>query len=280
MNNDIAHVHSNHQIVLAAFGTSTASSVIYRTLKRQFEAHFSQTIPIGFTSRVGTPTLRSVLESIPSRKTQEVVITPLFMVPGKVVSDDVWKVAHEYAHRFTSLRVAHPLLPDERVYQVLKEALLPDLENALERHTGILFVGHGSPEQESANNYVTFAHRIRSYFPPAVKVAFGNVEYSAPYCRDVVGKLIMSDIKRLVIQPFMIVDGVHIHEDIKGAFEGNQDENELAHHLFTTYGDSFTQRLKEIEFIYKPGLGAYRGIFEMFADHTTRALSAGEVLSQ
>ena len=280
MNNAIAHVHSNYQIILAAFGTSTASSAIYRTLQGQFEAHFSQKIPIGFTSRVGTPKLKSVLESIPSHKKQEVVITPLFMVTGKVVSDDVWKVAQEYAHHFTSLRVADPLLPDERVYQVLKEELWPDLKNASERHIGILFVGHGSPEKESANSYVSFAHRIRSYFPPAVKVAFGNVEYSAPYCRDVVGELIMSDIKRLVIQPFMIVDGVHIHEDIKGAFEGNQDENELAHHLFTTYGDSFMQRIKEIEFIYKPGLGVYRGIFEMFADHTTRALSAGEVPSQ
>jgi cobalamin biosynthesis Co2+ chelatase CbiK len=99
------------------------------------------------------------------------------------------------------------------------------------------------------------------------------VEFSAPYCKDVLGELIMSDIKLLVIQPFMIVDGVHIHDDIKGALNRDRDDNKIYCHLLDVYGEPLKKRLKEMEFVYKPGLGAYRGVFELFADHTMQAIS-------
>ena len=83
----------------------------------------------------------------------------------------------------------------------------------------------------------------------------------------------MSDIKTLVIQPFMIVDGVHIHDDIKGALDGDHDDNKIYRHLLDVYEEPLKKRLKEIEFVYKPGLGAYQGVFEIFAEHTVKALS-------
>ena len=49
---------------------------------------------------------------------------------------------------------------------------------------------------------------------------------------------------------------------------------ELLHTLLlNNYGEPFKKRLEEIEVIYKPGLGAYRGMFESFADHTMRVIS-------
>lgn len=268
----------NFQIVLAAFGTSIGSSTIYTSLKEHFEKRFKQKVPMGFTSRVGNPKLKTVLEEISSKKDLEVVIVPLFMIPGKVVLEDIKKVAEECTHHFRSVRVARPLLPDDRIYEVMRGELLPDLKELEPGDTGILFVGHGTPNKESSLIYMDVAQKVRSLFPPSVKVSFGNIDDSAPYCRDILGELVMSGIKTLLIQPFMIVDGVHIHDDIRGALDGDHNENKLYRHLLESYGDSFKERLREIECVYKPGLGAYRGVFEIFADHTLRAFSAGDFL--
>jgi cobalamin biosynthesis Co2+ chelatase CbiK len=266
----------NHQIVLAAFGTSTDSSSIYVTLKEHFEERFKQKIPIGFTSRVGNPKLKTVLEKLPSNEEMEIVVTPLFMIPGKVVLEDVKEMAEECEHHFKSIKVAKPLLPDDRIYQVLREELLPDIEKLKGEDSGILFVGHGTPDRKSSRIYDAFAENVESVFPSAVKIGFGNVEFSAPYYRDILGELIMSDINTLVIQPLMIVDGVHMRENIKGALGGDLKDNELCQHLLDNHGDPIKRRLREVTFVYKPGLGAYQGIFELFADHTMKAISAGE----
>ena len=263
----------NHQIVLAAFGTSTGSSAIYANMLKLFEERFKQKIPMGFTSRVGDPKLKTVLDNLSSDKKMDVVIVPLCMIPGRVFLDDIKKVAEECDHSFKSVKVAEPLLPDERIFNVLKEELLPDLKKTKLEETGILFVGHGTPDKDSSLIYINCAQNIKSLFPNSMKVAFGNVEFSAPYCKDVLGELIMSDIKTLVIQPFMIVDGVHIHDDIKGALNGDREDNKIYRHLLDVYGEPLKKRLKEMEFVYKPGLGVYRGIFELFADHTMQAIS-------
>ena len=267
-----------YQIVLAAFGTSTDSTSIYSGLKKRFEEKFRQKIPVGFTSRVGDPKLKTVLETLTSKGEVEVVITPIFVIPGKVVSEDIKRVAEECGRAFKSVKVAKPLLPDERIYRVLKEELSSDLEKSQHKGTGILFVGHGTPDEASSHIYTSFDQDITSFFPSPLKVAFGNVQTSAPYCRDILGELSMSDIKTLVVQPFMIVDGVHIHEDIKGALDGEHRENKMYRYLLDNYGEPLKRRLQGITFVYKPGLGAYRGVFEIFADHTVKALTENDVL--
>ena len=118
----------NYQIVLAAFGTSTGSSSIYANMLKLFEERFKQKIPMGFTSRVGDPKLKTVLDNLSSDKKMDVVIVPLCMIPGRVFLDDIKKVAEECDHSFKSVKVAEPLLPDERIFNVLKEELLPDLK--------------------------------------------------------------------------------------------------------------------------------------------------------
>lgn len=262
----------NFQIVLAAFGTSTQSSAIYAGLCKFFEERFEQTIPMGFTSRVGNPKLKTILANLPPDRRMDVVIVPLVMIPGKVFVDDIKKVSDEHADNFRSVKVAKPLLPDERIFDVLKEELLTEFNRPKWEETGILFVGHGTPDDDSSRIYIDCAQNIKSLFPHFRKVAFGNVEFSPPYCKDVLGEIIMSDIKTLVVQPFMIVDGVHIHDDIKGSLEGDHD-NTIYQHLLDVYGEPLNKRLEQIALVYKPGLGAYRGVFEIFAEHTVQAIS-------
>ena len=96
----------NFQIVLAAFGTSTGSSAIYANLLKLFEERFKQKIPMGFTSRVGDPKLKTVLANLSSDKKMDVVIVPLCMIPGRVFLDDIKKVAEECERSFKSVKVA------------------------------------------------------------------------------------------------------------------------------------------------------------------------------
>jgi len=268
-------VSQNHQIVLAAFGSSM-NSAVYETLQRRFEAKFGQKIPLGFTSRIGNPKLKCVLEGLSLKERKEIVIVPLFMLTGKVVLENIKNLAEELKPHFKSIKVAKPLLPDERIYQVVREELLSELEKLEHEKTGILFVGHGTPDKESSLIYKDFLQKIKYIFPPSVRVAFGNVEFSAPYCKDILGELIMSDIKTLLIQPFMIVDGVHIHKEIKGALSGELKDSKLYQYLLNTYGEAIKPRVREIAFVYKPGLGAYQGVFELFANHTLKSIKMGE----
>lgn len=263
----------DHQIVLVAFGTSTTSSQLYQNLKQRFEERFNQSIPIGFTARVGTPKLKTVLEGLPLQKEATVIVTPLFMITGKVVSDDIKTVVAECEPRLKSIRIAQPLLPDERIFEVLRKELSTDLQNAANNDTGILFVGHGTPDSTASQIYTDCVRTLESLFAPSVRVAFGNVEMSGPYVKETLGKLIMSGIKTLIVQPFMIVDGVHIHEDIRGALDEQDPSNKIFKYLMDTYGEPLKERLNRMKVIYKPGLGAYPGVFELFADHTVKALS-------
>ena len=262
-----------HQIVLAAFGTSTAAAEIYQNLKQQFQERFNQEIPMGFTSRVGKPKLKSVLQGLPTQKEKTVIVTPLFMITGKVFSDDIEEVVKECEPRFRAIRIAQPLLPDERIYEVVLKELSSDLSRTGTNDTGIIFVGHGTPDSTASPLYTDCARKLASCFPPSVRVAFGNVEMSAPYLKDCLGEIIMSGIKTLIVQPFMVVDGVHIHEDMRGALDKQDPGNTLYHYLMDTYGEPLRERLSGITIVYKPGLGAYPGMFELFADHTVEALS-------
>ena len=109
--------------------------------------------------------------------------------------------------------------------------------------------------------------------PPIGQDCLGNVEMSAPYVKESLGKIIMSGITTLIVQPFMVVDGVHIHEDIRGALEKQDPANKMYNYLMDTYGEPLRERLSRVRVIYKPGLGAYPGVFELFADHTVKAIA-------
>ena len=270
---------SKHQIVLAAFGTSMGPKAAYTSMQVRFQECFRQRIPVGFTSRVGEPKLKEVLESLPADGELVVVIAPIFMVEGQVVKRDIVAAARECEHRFKEIRIARPLLPDDRVFTVVKHEVASRLKNVPPGGTGIIFVGHGTPDDRAAEIYGDCSRQVDSLFASPFKAAFGNLESTAPYLGESLGALIMSGIGTLLVQPFMIVHGVHMHDDVKGALEAQDPDNKLFRFLLDRYGEGVKGRLNEIRRIYMPGLGAYPGVFQIFADHTLQALSDGESLT-
>ncbi len=265
----------NYQIVLAAFGTSLDPKAAYTRMQVRFQERFRQRIPMGFTSRVGEPKLKAVLESLHADPDLTVVITPIFMIEGQVVKHDIVATVRECQHRFKEIRIARPLLPDERIYDVIRHEVASRMKNIPPGGTGIIFVGHGTPDDDAARLYGECARQLTSFFAPPFRAAFGNLESPAPYLGESLGELIMSGINRLLIQPFMIVHGVHMHDDVKGALEEQNPENKLYRFLLDRHGEPIKQRLQEIRRVYMPGLGVYPGVFNIFAEHTLEALSAG-----
>ena len=270
----ITSTPSKHQIVLAAFGTSMGPKAAYTGMQVRFQERFGQRIPMGFTSRVGEPKLKAVLESLPADPDLVVVITPIFMIEGQVVKRDIAETARECEHRFKEIRIARPLLPDDRIYEVVRHEVASRMKNVPPGGTGIIFVGHGTPDDDAARLYGGCARQLTSLFASPFSAAFGNLESPAPYLGESLGELIMSGIGHLLIQPFMIVHGVHMHDDVKGALEEQNPENKLYRFLLDRYGEPVKGRLNEIRRIYMPGLGAYPGVFHIFADHTREALAA------
>ncbi len=266
------------QIVLAAFGTSLGPTAAYTSIRVRFQGLFRQRIPVGFTSRVGEPKLKAVLEGLPEDRDLVVVITPIFMVEGQVVKHDIIDTARECEPRFKEIRIARPLLPDDRIYTVVREEVCSRMKNTPTGGAGIIFVGHGTPDDDAAQLYGSCARQLTSLFAPPFKAVFGNLESPAPYLGEGLGDLIMSGIGSLLVQPFMIVHGVHMHKDVKGALEAQDPDNRLYRFLLDRHGEPVIQRLKEIRRVYMPGLGTYPGVFQIFADHTLKALSAGESL--
>ena len=270
----ITSTPSKYQIVLAAFGTSMGPKAAYTGMQVRFQERFGQQIPMGFTSRVGEPKLKAVLESLPADPDLVVVITPIFMIEGQVVKRDIAETARECEHRFKEIRIARPLLPDDRIYEVVRHEVASRMKNVPPGGTGIIFVGHGTPDDYAARLYGECARQLTSLFASPFSAAFGNLESPAPYLGESLGELIMSGIGHLLIQPFMIVHGVHMHDDVKGALEEQNPENKLYRFLLDRHGETVKQRLQDIRRIYMPGLGAYPGVFHIFADHTQEALAA------
>jgi cobalamin biosynthesis Co2+ chelatase CbiK len=162
---------------------------------------------------------------------------------------------------------------------VIQKELASRLQSVRRGEKGLIFVGHGTPDHEAAQVYSECARRITTLFAPPVKAAFGNLESSAPFLGESLGELIMSDIKNLFIQPFMIVDGVHMH-DVRGALESQDPDNALYRFLFQRYGEIVKTRLQGMSRTYLPALGSYPGIFELFTDHTVKALSQNDSLPE
>jgi len=163
-----------YQIVLAAFGTSMGPKAAYTSMQVRFQERFRQRIPVGFTSRVGEPKLKEVLEGLPADGELVVVIAPIFMVEGQVVKRDIVATAKECEHRFKEIRVARPLLPDARVYSAVKREVASRLKNVPPGGTGIIFVGHGTPDEKAAEIYGECARQVASLFASPFKAAFGN----------------------------------------------------------------------------------------------------------
>lgn len=97
----------------------------------------------------------------------------------------------------------------KEVVSVLK----PDIEIARVEKAVLVYVGHGN-EYFSTGVYLEIQNEFRKHYPD-VKTFVGQVE-GYPDLDDFINEILATDVKRVVLKPFMLTAGDHAHNDIAG----------------------------------------------------------------
>jgi sirohydrochlorin cobaltochelatase len=154
----------------------------------------------------------------------------------------------------------HPYSEDiTRVAQILA----PDVRLATKENAGLVYMGHGNeffPGNGGA--YLELASKMRKMYPNVV-TTIGNVE-GYPGIEDVIEKLKLYGVHRVVLKPFMVVAGDHTINDMAS------DEE-----------DSWKSILKKNGFevvCVTKGLGENDSFADIFVDHAGDAAESAGIL--
>lgn len=183
-----------------------------------------------------------------------VVIQPTHVMNGKEY-DEMKELTAPYEDKFVSIKYGKPLLTSSEDYETLINAIVAETPQIADKETAVVFMGHGTEHFANAT-YSALDYRFKAMGYDNVFI--GTVE-GYPDIDKVKADLSSYNPKKVVLLPLMIVAGDHANNDMAG------DEE-----------DSWKTQLKkegyEVECIVK-GLGEYKGIQEMFAQHCNAALN-------
>jgi sirohydrochlorin cobaltochelatase len=94
------------------------------------------------------------------------------------------------------------------------KALAADAELAAKENAALVYMGHGNNHFPSGGAYLELADRMRQLYPEVVTL-IGNVE-GFPALEDVIDKLKMRGVKKVMLKPCMVVAGNHAVNDMAG----------------------------------------------------------------
>ncbi len=94
------------------------------------------------------------------------------------------------------------------------KALAADAELAATENAALVYIGHGNNHFPSGGAYLELADRMRQLYPEVVTL-IGNVE-GFPALEDVIDKLKMRGVKKVMLKPCMVVAGDHALNDMAG----------------------------------------------------------------
>lgn len=183
-----------------------------------------------------------------------VIVQPTHIMHGKEY-DDLTATVNEYVNQFDHVVIGEPLLTSFDDYKQVTAIMKEETADQNKAGNAVVLMGHGTPHFANATYacFQTFLqHEVgRNYF-------VGTVE-GYPTIQEVIEDLALTDTKKVVLYPFMVVAGDHANNDMAG-----DDE------------DSWTTQLKkkgyEVESFIK-GLGEYAAIQAMYVEHTQRAIN-------
>ena len=134
--------------------------------------------------------------------------------------------------------------------------MAPDAELAKQKNAGIVYMGHGNEYfPGSGGAYLEFAATMRKMYPEVV-TTIGTVE-GFPGIEDVMEKLALYGVKKVILKPFMVVAGDHSMNDMAG------DENDSWKSVLMQNGFEVTPVAK--------GLGENDSVADIFVNHAADA---------
>ncbi|RWX51438.1 sirohydrochlorin cobaltochelatase [Candidatus Electrothrix marina] len=144
------------------------------------------------------------------------------------------------------------------------EALAADAELAAKENAALVYMGHGNEHFPSGGAYLELADRMRQLYPEVVTL-IGNVE-GFPALEDVIDKLKMRGVKKVMLKPCMVVAGDHALNDMAGT-----DPEE----------PSWQMILEKEGFevvTVKKGLGELDAFADIFVNHAADAAADAEIV--
>jgi sirohydrochlorin cobaltochelatase len=183
---------------------------------------------------------------------KELVVQPTHIMSGEEY-DELIAGAKPYESKFTSVKYGKPLLSSDEDYDELIGILTEVTASFNDGNTAIAFMGHGT-EHEANATYARLAGLIKS--KGIENYYIGTVE-AEPALDDVIADISKTDVKKVVLEPLMIVAGDHANNDMAG------DEDDSWKSILSAKGYSVTPVLK--------GLGQFHQVQAMFVRHAGEA---------
>ncbi|MEW4353851.1 sirohydrochlorin cobaltochelatase [Streptococcus pneumoniae] len=190
------------------------------------------------------PTVAEVLEELYEAGIQEVYIQPLHVILGGEYEKIVRQASH-FTEKFSSLRIAKPLLTSEEDYEAVK-AILLEKYGHFGPDAATVLMGHGS------QHYAFTAYAAMDHMLKGTSVRIGCVE-SYPPVSLIEEELRKEEVKTIHLAPFMLVAGDHATNDM------TSDEEDS----WNTY---FSSRGYEVH-THLVGLGEYPDIQALYIKH-------------
>jgi sirohydrochlorin cobaltochelatase len=144
------------------------------------------------------------------------------------------------------------------------EALAADAELAAEENAALVYMGHGNEHFPSGGAYLELADRMRQLYPEIVTL-IANMK-GFPLLADVIEKLKLLGIHKVLLKPCMVVAGDHALNDMTGRDPANP---------------SWQMMLEKEGFevvTVKKGLGELNAFAEIFVNHAGDAAADAKIV--
>lgn len=186
-----------------------------------------------------------------------VVVQPTHVMNGEEY-DEMKELTAPYEDKFVNIKYGKPLLTSSDDYVELINAIVAETPQIKEDKTAVVLMGHGTEHFANAT-YSALDYRFKALGYNNVFV--GTVE-GYPDLDKVKSDVKAGGYTKVVLLPLMIVAGDHANNDMAG------DEED-------SWKTQFKKEGYEVETVLK-GLGEYKGVQEMFAEHCQDALTEEE----
>ena len=187
----------------------------------------------------------AIMEQMAADGMEEVIVQPTHIING-IENDKMMEDLMEYTDRFKKIRAGRPLLTSVDDYKKAIHAVMAEVE--LKEGEALVLMGHGTDHHANAA-YPTLEYTFHSLGYSQVLV--GTVE-GFPDLRNVMTRLEISGMKKVMLMPFMVVAGDHAKNDMAGEDDSWKTELEAAGY--------------EVRTLVK-GLGEMKGIRNIYAEH-------------
>lgn len=199
--------------------------------------------------------VKQAMDRLVADGVKEVIIQPTHVMNGFEYDDIVAEVT-PYKDKFETFKIGKNLLSSDADYDTVVSVITDETKSYAADDTAIVFMGHGT-EAPSNATYAKLQERIND---KGIKNFFIGTVEAEPTLEEVMELVQAAGVKKVVLEPLMIVAGDHANNDMAGDEEGS-------------WKTEFEKEGFEVESVIK-GLGQMKGIQDLIVKH------AGETIAQ